>query len=177
MLAELYLHPGEEYSLKELAKLVGVSSPTILRDVERLVDSDFLKDRRQGRSRLIKANAEHPIYQQLADVVLFGYGPMAILPDILAEIAEVEEAWIFGSWAARYQGEPVGQVGDLDVVVIGTPSRTELYRASSTASRQLRVEASFHPLSRAQWKDEGDPFVASILERPRLKIELKDEDV
>ncbi|SDR04473.1 winged helix-turn-helix domain-containing protein [Arthrobacter crystallopoietes] len=176
LLAELFLHPDREYSLRSLAKGVGVSPPTIQRDVDRLVKAAFLHEKRVGNSRLVRAAIDHPVFQQLADIALFGYGPLAILPDILSRISGISDAFIFGSWAARYSGQAVGHVGDLDVAVIGHPPRRDLFQAAEQASRRLKIETNIQRIGPEQWEDEKDPFVASIRSSPRLQIRLFEEE-
>lgn len=170
LLAELFLHPEREYSLRSLAKAVGVSPPTIQREIDRLVDSGFLHENRLGNTRLVRAATEHPIFQQVADIALYGYGPQAILPDLLGEIPGIETAFIFGSWASRYEGQRVGNVGDLDVVVVGNPSRRDLMKASAEATRKLRIETNIQRVSREQWADSSDTFVSSIKSQPRIEV-------
>lgn len=45
LLADLVLHPEREVALTEFARRVGAASPTIMRDVDRLVNGGILKDR------------------------------------------------------------------------------------------------------------------------------------
>ncbi|HZI97950.1 MAG TPA: hypothetical protein VFD41_10560, partial [Actinomycetales bacterium] len=53
LLALLYLHPDREYSLTDAARLIGTSVKTVQKEASRLVEADFLRDRRQGNVRLL----------------------------------------------------------------------------------------------------------------------------
>jgi predicted nucleotidyltransferase len=44
-----------------------------------------------------------------------------------------EHVLIFGSWAARYHQHPGKPPRDLDVLVVGRPSRDEVYDAADRA--------------------------------------------
>ncbi len=56
LLAWLYLRPGEEVTLSDLARRVGVSPGVIHAEVERLVTAGLISDRVEGRNRLLQAN-------------------------------------------------------------------------------------------------------------------------
>ncbi|HEX3965845.1 MAG TPA: nucleotidyltransferase domain-containing protein [Trebonia sp.] len=54
------------------------------------------------------------------------------------DLGRLNAAYIYGSWAARHAGQP-GQrpVGDIDLLVLGTPDRDQLHDALSTAEQRL----------------------------------------
>jgi len=147
LLAELVLHPERELTLTDLAKRVGVAAPTIMRDVDRLVDGGVVKDRRLGRARLISINTEHPLARPLAEIVLYGYGPAALLPELLAGVAGIEHALIYGSWAERYTGTPGADPADVDVLIVGTPDGAQLYEIAREASNRIGREVNINVVS------------------------------
>jgi DNA-binding transcriptional ArsR family regulator len=173
MLAELMIDPANELSLTELAQRSGVTVPTILRDVDRLVAGGFVRDRRVGRSRLVSINTGHPIYAPLWQVVMYGYGPAAVLPPLLTAVAGVEKAYIYGSWAARYLGEAGEDPRDVDVLVIGKPDSGELYDVAREATRTVGRPVTFSTLSPQRWEGGADGFVQTIHARPLLELSLE----
>ena len=60
----------------------------------------------------------------------------------LADLGGVEEAYLFGSWARRYEGEPGPPPGEIDVVVIGQPDVDAVYEARREASAILGQEVN-----------------------------------
>ncbi len=44
-----------------------------------------------------------------------------MLEQALAEVAGIEHAFIYGSWAATYQGQEGAATHDVDVLVVGAP--------------------------------------------------------
>lgn len=173
LLAEILLWPAREASITELARWVGVAAPTILRDVNRLVAGRFVLERRSGRSRLVRANVDHPIYRPLRDVVAYGFGPLTIVPWALSQVAGIEEAWIFGSWAERWQGVPGPDPHDIDVLVVGSADPTLVYAAASDASRVIGKDVNATVISSDRWVHGDDGFVATVRDRPRLTVHLE----
>jgi DNA-binding transcriptional ArsR family regulator len=162
MLAALYLNPEREYRATELAREAQVSLPTILRDIDRLAESGYITERSSGRNRYLRVNIEHPIFESLASVLRYAYGPLAILPPLLGAIPGVVEAYIFGSWAARYQGTTGPDPHDIDVIAIGDADRMKIYEAASEASSQMGREVNIRAVSNADWRTTDDLFIRTI---------------
>lgn len=174
LLALVLLHPEREYSITELATDVGVTPTAVLREVERLTGGGILADRRVGRSRLVKARTDTPLYRPLSDLMSVSFGPLPVLTDALAGLEGVQRAYIYGSWAARYNGEPGPPPADVDVLVVGDPDADALFDLAEEASRRLRREVNVHRVSIEAWETArtDDPFLTSVRERPLVQLNL-----
>jgi DNA-binding transcriptional ArsR family regulator len=176
LLARVLLHPEREYSITELAEASGVTPTAVLREVERLVGGGILEDRRVGRSRLVKARTDTPLYRPLSEVIAVTFGPLPLLAEALSGLAGVREAYIYGSWAARYRGEPGPPPGDVDVLVVGSPDPDALFDLAEGVSRRLGHEVNVHRISPESWAaDTADPFLTSVRERPLARLNLDQE--
>jgi len=134
----------------------------------------FVADSRRGNVRLLRAVSDTPVSRPLTDLLAVTYGPLPVLTDLLAGVAGVSAAFIYGSWAARYQGE-VGPVpNDIDVLVVGTADRDDLDGIARAAQDLLHRPVSVRRISRAAWArpDSGDAFLASVRQRPLIQIPL-----
>ena len=172
LLAWLYLHPEEETSLAEIASRFGVSSATASREADRLVEAELINARRHGNLRLLRANVTGRLAGPLTELFSLTYGPIAVLGDLVLPLAGVEEAHIYGSWAARYSGEPGGVPNDVDVLVVGNPDEDELYEAARKAEQFLGREVNVHRVSPDRWREPGtDPFLTSVRSRPTVRLE------
>lgn len=172
LLAALFGHPERSYSLTELAAHAGTSVPTIMREINRLVEAGYLLDSRVGHTRQIRANVEHALYKPLRAIVMHGYGPIAVLPDLLRATVDAQEAYIYGSWAARFLGEPGPEPNDIDVLVIGSEDHGELYDVARRASELLGREVSIQVMSAERWANERDGFVKTLKSRPLVKLDF-----
>src|SRR6266508_2935761 len=96
------------------------------------------------------------------------------LTDALAAVPGVERAFIHGSWAARYQGEPGPVPNDVDVLVIGTVDPDDLDEVARHAQRRLGRPVNIRRVRPASWRrpDPGDPFLGSVRERPLVELHL-----
>jgi AraC-like DNA-binding protein len=175
LLALLFLHPDQEYSLSEIARRVGVSLPTVHAEVGRLVSAGLLSERRLGQARLVHARADHVLARPLTEMLELTYGPAAVLPDVLGGLPGVRQAFVYGSWAARRLGEPGPAPRDVDVVVVGTTPRARLAAAEEEAGRRLHREVNITRISPAVWGAGEDPFVRTLTSRPLVPIAVGHE--
>ena len=64
-------------------------------------------------------------------------GPDAFVAEDFAGIEGAAAVLLFGSWAARYLGEPGRAPNDIDVLVIGEPDRDAVDDAAKRAERRI----------------------------------------
>lgn len=171
-MARLYLHPEREYSLTELADGIGTSLPTIMREADRLAGGGLIDQRRSGNQRLIRARTDTPLSRPLTELLAATYGPVPVLTDLLADVEGIEEAHIYGSWAARYHQTPGAVPADVDVLVVGVADADELYEAAEKAQHRLGREVNIRQVSPGHWHEDGDdPFLTSVRERPLVTLD------
>ena len=170
LLAWLYLHPRDEYQATELAGRLGVPLSTLHREAQRLVTAGLIHDRRVGRTRLLRAGTEHPVAQALGRLLLLTFGPRTVVGEAFADVPGVQRVAIYGSWAARYEGEPGLLPNDVDVLVVGTPSRAAVYEAADAAQDRLGLPVNPTVRSPQQWQDAADALVQQIRASPLVTV-------
>ena len=175
LLAETLGRPDEEFSLAELGRLVGAGSGVVHKEIGRLVDAGVLQDRTLGRNRMVRANVEHPLFSLMRNLIAATYGPIPVLREVLAGIDGISAAYIYGSWAARRQGETGEFPHDIDVIVVGVAPRRTLTDAAGKASAQIGVEVNISRVSSEDWDaDEPSPFLATVKGRPMVELLSRD---
>ncbi len=173
LLAWLYLHPDQSYSATELAQRLQTSQSTVSREATRFTRAGLLQEVRRGNLRMLQANLDTPLARPLTELLTLTYGPTAILGELLSGIVGVDEAYIYGSWAARYLGEAGPIPRDVDVLVLGDPDDDDLFDAARAAERRLGREVNVRRVAVESWRSAtGDPFLTSVRSRPLVPIEL-----
>lgn len=171
LLAELLGHPDRELSLAELGRRTGVTGPVVHREVGRLVEGGVLRDRTEGRNRLVRANRDHPLHALMGRLVAATYGPVPVLRDAFEGVDGVERVLIYGSWAARRAGEPGAFPRDIDVLVVGDVPRRVLTGIAASAGDELDMPVNITRLAPAEWAAESPtPFVATLRSRPLVDV-------
>lgn len=169
VLTLILLNPEQEWPLTELASRAGASPSSVQREVTRAEQAGVVTSRRLGNVRLAKA-AGSPITHPLTELLLRSFGPRQVLAEELQSVEGIEEAYLFGSWAARYAGEAGRPPTDLDVLVIGAPDRDELDDAAQRAENRLAREVNVTIRSTSWWRDGTDGFHIDVTRRPLVSI-------
>jgi hypothetical protein len=109
----------------------------------------------------------------LTDLLAATFGPAAIIGELVGEIDGIAEAYIYGSWAARFHGEPGGIPHGVDVLVVGEADDEDLDEVARIAENQLGHQVNIHRLAVDAWRDAtDDPFVESVRSRPLIPLDL-----
>lgn len=169
ILARVMLQP-DTLTVTDLANQVQAPVPTVHREVARLIEAGLLLTRRAGRSRLVSANEENPATPALRELVLIAFGPKQVIAEEFGQLTGVQHLLIFGSWAARYAGEPGRIPADVDVLVVGDVERQTLYDAADRAQARLARPVNPTRVSEAAWQSRTDPFLATLASRPTVDV-------
>ena len=173
ILCAILTNPNREWTLGQLTKVSGQSLPTVQREVERAEAAALVESRRLGRQRLVKAGPS-PIAIMLANLLLMSYGPKFVIAEEFAGIKGIVHLFIFGSWAARYEGVGGFPPQDIDVLVIGNVDFSEVTNASIAASKKLQIDVNPSIQSHTWWKNKtGSGFRKEIDRRPIVEIQIK----
>ena len=177
LLAQLYLHPESEYSLTDLSRALKVSVKTVHHEANRLTEAGFIAERRVGNVRMLRADTAHRLAIPLTTLLSAAYGPEPVLTELLSAVAGVDAAYIYGSWAARYEGLPGPVPADVDVLVVGDAGRDVLDAAAEEARARLGADVSIHRESLHRWlTDRDDPFLAHVRSHPLVTLTVERAD-
>src|ERR1035437_1956071 len=165
LLAWLLLHPGHEYTLTELAKKLDVPLTTLQREAHGLVGAGILQDRTLGRARLLRANLSNRAAVPLTQLLQVTFGPETVIGEEF-DLTNAEQVLIYGSWADRYHGMPGLPPNDVDVLVIGSLDRADVYDAADRAQARLGIQVNPVIRTPAQWADDADTLCLQIKASP-----------
>jgi DNA-binding transcriptional ArsR family regulator len=176
ILAALLLNPGDEHSMTELAKRFDTPLSTVHGEVKRLTDAGLLRRRDVGRTALVRANPENRLTKPLTELLQLSWGPLQVVAEEFAGLERVDQVLIFGSWAARFHERSGKPPHDVDVLVVGRPSREDIYDAADRA--QYRLGMPVNPVIRSAdtWRLASDPLVRQIQSSPVVTVLMPDDD-
>lgn len=159
----------DDLSVSDLARSLGAPVATVQREVQRLEDAGLLATRRVGRARLVRADSENPAVLPLSQLVMLAFGPRQVIAEEFASVG-AERVAIFGSWAARYSGEPGRPPGDVDVLLVGRPNRDDVYDAAERSQGRLGRPVNTTVVSQARWIAADEPFLKQLKRRPMVTV-------
>lgn len=167
LLARVLLHPDREWTISDLARELDVPLTTVQTEVARLIGGGILVDRKVGRARVVRANPASPAVGPLTQLTLVTFGPQTVIADEFDDL-DAQQVIVFGSWAARYHGQPGPLPADIDVLVIGDQvDREQVYAAAERAESRLGIPVNPVLRSTQAWSNpDGDPLLTEIQARP-----------
>jgi predicted nucleotidyltransferase len=144
---------------------------TVQSEVARLAAADLLTTRRLGRSRLVRANPASPAVAPLTQLTLVTFGPHVVIAEEFHQL-KAAHVIVFGSWAARYHGDPGPSPADIDVLVVDDHvPRADIYKAAERAEARLGLPVNpvLRPVS--SWSEPGgDALLSEIRARPFVEV-------
>lgn len=169
LIGELYTNPGSDYTIGELAPRVGASHATVSREVSRLEAAGLVRTRAQGRRRLVTAARQTPVFAPLRDLMSKVYGVPAVVGEEF-DHPLAERVLVFGSWAARWAGEPGPTPNDVDVLVIGELDPTDAWEAAARATRRLGIEVNVVVRTPDEWAEDDSGFAEQVRTGPFIDL-------
>src|SRR4029453_3928777 len=159
LLAFLLLHPEQEYTLTQLARRLGTPLTTLQREAGRLVAAGLPSRAGGGRAGLLRPNPPSQYARPLSELVTLAFGPHLAVEEEFAALAGLDAVAIYGSWAARYEGQAGPPPNDIDVLVIGRPDRVEVFEAAERAERRLGLPVNPTICSPRRWQEVADALI------------------
>jgi len=176
ILARLLVDVTQEHSLSELADWADTSFPTALREVRRAERAGIVLTWKVGNTRLTRANVAHPLHRALRELIVATYGPPSVIAQEFGALEDVQAVLLFGSWAARYLGDPGSPPNDIDVLVIGDPERRAVEDAAERAEETIGMPVQATIRSPRQWREATEGFIAEVKIRPLVPLLLDPDD-
>lgn len=176
LLVHLFVVLGSDdhASATGLSEATGLSVSTVHRELDRLKTTGLVESEFRGNVRMSRANPTSPYYDDLRKLLLKAFGPAEVLAEELKDVEGIEQAFIHGSWAARYLDEPGPQPADIDAIVIGRPSARDVDLAAARAEQRLGREVTSTIVDPESWEQADDGFIRTVQSRPRVEIPLHD---
>lgn len=163
---------GKPVHVREIATRTGVPYSTVQREVDRLVDAGVLRTEAFANAKVVRPNRESPYFRELESLVTKTYGPATMIAEALVNERGVADAYIFGSWAARYHGDAGPTPGDIDVVIVvdEDADTTRIEDAVADATRALSREVNVVFTDVDDWATASSAFLRTIKSRPLVGL-------
>lgn len=169
IMSTVLLHPAGRLHLREIARRVGTSAGTARRELNRLEDAGVVQRTPEGRQVYYSIPAGSVLYRSMAEIIRQTSGAREILRNLLADVARIESAVIFGSYASG----TMRANSDIDLLVVGDPDRDELTDRLEQAGRETGRsvnEVVFTAAELSARRARGDGFIKSIDEGKQINV-------
>ena len=173
ILAQLFMNPTDGFSISVLARQANTSVPTAMREVERLLESQLVTAKTYGRTKVIQVNTQHSLHDSIRQIVAYSYGPAAVLPAAPYGIEGLEQAYLYGNYAAYLKKERPSDSPEIDLLLVGYVNRIEASRAAARVEGYLGRAVNVQFVSTSEWDKVENDFVVQVKAKPLVEIDLE----
>jgi hypothetical protein len=125
LLLKFFLNPGTRSYLREIAAEFGESSNSIRIELNRLTKAKLLTSEPEGRTIEYSANLDHPLFNDIVNIVQKNVGFDHLMEIFSKELKTVKKAFITGDYAKGIDS------GLIDIVFVGEIGTEFLNRLTS----------------------------------------------
>jgi DNA-binding transcriptional ArsR family regulator len=157
-----------ELHVREIERQSGLVIATVRQELQKLVQMELVRTRKDGNRLYYRANKEHPLYRDIRGLVLKTSGLVEILRSALHKEG-VDVAFVFGSIAEDRESAQ----SDVDLMVIGKVSLRTLSGWLSGVSQEIGREINPHVMDVVEFRKRRhseEHFLSRVLESPKLFI-------
>lgn len=133
----LFLNPEQQVYLRELSDEFQASPSHIKDELQQLMESNLLTNKKQGKQINYQADTTHPLYPELNSMVKKALGMDQILESIVERLGKLESAYLIDDYA---QGKDSGLI---DLVLVGDIDHANLedlvYKTEKYIERKIRT--------------------------------------
>jgi predicted nucleotidyltransferase len=170
ILALLFERPERRLHLRGIARTVEASVGTVSRELSRLAESELVARTSEGHQVYFQANSDSPLFESVRAIVQRTIGAPDVIRRHLANVAGIDDAFIYGSYA---RGTEITPASDVDLMIIGSPDLDELTDRVGAAEREIGRPVNYTVLTDAELerrRHRGDRFVQSVETGPTLAV-------
>jgi hypothetical protein len=169
LLLKFFLNPSTRGYLRQLAKEFGESTNGIRVELNKLSQAKLLKSEKQGRSKIYKANSDHPLFNEIRQIVLKSTGIDKVITDIINKTGDIYTAFLRGDYA---MGKDSGLI---ELVVVGDDLNTEeINRVRKKTEKLIDRKISILILTRDEYQNLKPKFkkesILTLLEPNQQEI-------
>lgn len=167
----IFGQPQRAYHLSELRRLTGLGSASLQREVNRLADAGLIHSKIVGNQRLISANCDTPVFNELHDLTHKVLGAEPLIRQALQPITKkIDMALLYGSFAK--QSDTAGS--DIDIMLVGRDLALgeileQLIPVEEVLGRKINPTC-YTTQEFMQRLSDVDSFVSRVLDQPVINL-------
>ena len=157
MLLKFFTNSAATAYLRELAEEFDESTNSIRHELNNLSKAGYLTSQEVGRTIKYRANNQHPLYNEVKNLVHKYLGFDKIIDNILSRLGALEAAYIVGDYA---MGKDTGTI---ELVLVGEVNQDYLKRLEDKAKSLLHRKIKTRVLSRLEFQHQIELFNSALL--------------
>jgi predicted nucleotidyltransferase len=170
------LNPESSFYQRQIEQKTHFPIRAIQRELINLCSIGLLNKRASGNRNYYSLNKDHPIRNELKNIILKSTGIVEALARHLSKNKDIELAFIYGSYAKDRES----LLSDIDLFVIGDISHRKLSSILNKEKQNLAREINFNLYSKAEFLNRlktGNHFILSVLKDKNIFLVGNENDL
>lgn len=157
MLLKFFTNSTATAYLREMAEEFGESTNSVRHELNNLSKAGYLVSQEDGRTIKYKANTQHPLFNEVRNLVHKYLGIDKIIDHVLSRLGDLEAAYIIGDYA---KGKDTGTI---ELVLVGDVNEDYLRRLEEKAKTLLHRKIKTIVVSREDFENDKKQVGNSLL--------------
>ncbi len=157
MLLKFFTNSASTAYLRGMAEEFDESTNAIRHELNNLSKAGYLVSQEDGRTILYRANTQHPLYNEVRNLVHKYLGIDKIVDQILSRLGDLEAAYIVGDYAIGKDS------GTIELVLVGDVNEVYLQRLAEKAKGLLHRNIKTEVMSREEFNLNKVKFEKALL--------------
>jgi hypothetical protein len=156
MLLKFFTNSTATAYLRGLAEEFGESTNSVRHELNNLSRANYLTSQENGRTIQYRANVQHPLYQEVKNLVHKYLGIDKIIDHVLSRLGDLQLAFIVGDYARGKDS------GTIEMVLVGNIDQVYLTRILDKAKGLLHRNIQAVVMPRVEFDLRVDEFQQAL---------------
>ena len=169
VLGYYFLNPQARHYVRELAEILKVDPGNLSRKMSELKQEGLFLVEAEGKNKYFILNKKFSLLAEYKSIYELKFGLVETLKKRFKKIADLQEAYIFGSYAkGQFQ-----ELSDIDILIVGDHSFKEVLKIIVPLEKTLGREINLIDYSVADFKakkKEKDDFLTQVFNGRVIKL-------
>lgn len=157
MLLKFFTNSASSSYLRGLAEEFGESTNSIRHELNNLSKAGYLVSNEDGRTIQYRANTNHPLYNEVRNLVHKYLGIDKIIDHVLSRLGDLQMAFIVGDYANGKDS------GTIELVLVGDIDKDYLNRIAQKAKDLLHRNIQAVVVNRVEFELRREEFKKALL--------------
>src|SRR5688500_14222339 len=157
MLLKFFINSHATAYLRGMAEEFGESTNAIRHELNNLSRAGYLISNEEGRTILYRANTEHPLYNEIRNLIHKYLGIDKIIENILSRLGDLKVAFIVGDYA---KGKDTGTI---ELVLVGELDKGYLNKLVEKAKNLLHRNIKIELMTSDDFEQNSARFETALL--------------
>ncbi len=132
LLLKFFLNSNATAYLRSLESEFGESSNAIRLELNKFENAGMLTSSMQGNKKIFRANVQHPLFNDMHNIILKYVGLDSIIENVVKRLGEVQKVYLTGAFSRGLNSDVI------DLIIIGNVDKVYLIRLVEKAEKLIQ---------------------------------------